>query len=82
MKFKEIEPKRNSVAPELDATPYVLSEEEQKMVAGGHNCKKYHYCGEKGQNSCIMFECTSNRSKGLCEEYTWRTELELSSELE
>ena len=76
MMFKEIEPRRNSVEPELDATPYVLSEEEQKMVAGGHNCEELHLCGAKGENSCIMFECTSKRSPGLCKKFTWREELQ------
>lgn len=62
MKFKEIEPKRNSVEPELTATPYVLSEEEQKKVAGGNECGTYTYCGVRGQNSCAPYVCDHQRT--------------------
>lgn len=74
MKFKEIEPKRNSVAPELDATPYVLSEEEQKAIQGGKTkCNIYHNCGEKGQRSCQGGY--SNDSIECVTERRWRMEL-------
>lgn len=74
MKFKVIEPKRNSVAPELDATPYVLSEEEQKMVAGGNECGVYIYCGVRGENSCQPFTCDHKRTS-CTEKRQWRTEI-------
>ena len=74
MKFKEIEPKRISVEPELNATPYVLSEEEQKAIQGGKVvCNIYHNCGEKGQRSCQGGY--SNGSIECQTERRWRMEL-------
>ena len=73
MKFKEIEPKRNSVESELDATPYVLSEEEQKMVAGGNECGTYIYCGNLGENSCAPYICDQKRTSCTVRR-TWMTE--------
>ena len=64
MKFKEIEPRRNSVEPELDATPYILSEGEEKTIVGGRGPEcggNLNLCGERGLNSCEPFDCPSKR---------------------
>ena len=76
MKFKEIEPKRISVEPELDATPYVLSEEELRAIQGGWECGVKKTCGRAGKNSCFDYISCGANEKNSCGEYYWRISLE------
>ncbi len=76
MKFKEIELRRNSVEPELDATPYMLSEEELRAIQGGWECGVKKTCGKAGRNSCIDYKSCGENGENSCGEYTWRISLE------
>lgn len=78
MKFKVIEPKRNSVEPELDATPYVLTEDEQKLVAGGvcNHCHELTLCHQPGLNVCEGGYSHKGRT-GCQSKKTWREEISL-----
>lgn len=71
MKFKIIEHKRTALEPELAAIPYVLTDEEQKTVEGGHHCNCYgnaDSCGNRN-NSCSPYICEVRRTS--CGNRTW-----------
>ena len=59
MKFRVIERKHKVLEPELEATPCILTDEEQKAVGGGRGCVCYgnaYTCGARNKS------CSPNRT--------------------
>ncbi|MBR7067241.1 MAG: hypothetical protein IKI28_02855 [Bacteroidales bacterium] len=69
MKFKIIERRRTAIEPELDATPYALTNDEQRFVEGGHECTCYGDYGNR-KKSCKPHESGGN----ICGNRTWISE--------
>ena len=69
MKVRAIERRHNSLEPELEATPCLLTNEEKKAIGGGYGCTCYG-----GSDSCDTVVEPVNRvhlqGGSICENFS------------